>query len=90
MDAFIAIRAEIKEIEDGKADRENNVIHNAPHTQLVVCADEWKYPYSRKQAAFPLPHDDKYWPTVGKVDDAYGARKLQCTLVYAGVERVRA
>ncbi|MDE6493356.1 MAG: aminomethyl-transferring glycine dehydrogenase [Bacteroidales bacterium] len=81
VDAFIAIRAEIKEIEDGKADRENNVIHNAPHTQLVVCADEWKYPYSRKQAAFPLPHDDKYWPTVGKVDDAYGDRNLQCTLV---------
>ena len=81
VDAFIAIRAEIKEIEDGKADRENNVIKNAPHTQFMVCADEWKYPYSRQKAAFPLPHDDKYWPTVGKVDDAYGDRNLQCTLV---------
>ena len=78
VDAFIAIRAEIKEIEDGKADRENNVIKNAPHTQFMVCADEWKYPYSRQKAAFPLPHDDKYWPTVGKVDDAYGDRNLQC------------
>ncbi len=80
VDAFVAIRQEIADIENGKADRENNIIKNAPHTQYVVCADEWKYPYTRKQAAFPLPHDDKYWPTCGKVDDAYGDRNLQCTL----------
>ena len=79
-DAFIAIRKEIAEIEEGRADRENNLIKNAPHTQQMVCADQWNYPYSRQQAAFPLPHDDKYWPTVGKVDDAYGDRNLQCRL----------
>lgn len=80
VDALISIRKEIAEIEEGKADRENNVIKNAPHTQWVVCADEWNYPYTRKQAAFPLPHDDKYWPSCGKVDDAYGDRNLQCCL----------
>ena len=59
-DALIAIREEIRAIEEGKADRENNVIKNAPHTMQVVCADEWDKPYSRQQAAFPLPHNDKY------------------------------
>ena len=79
VDAFIAIRKEIAEIEEGKADRENNVVKNAPHTQYMVCADEWKFPYTRQQAAFPLPHEDKYWPACAKVDDAYGDRNLQCT-----------
>ncbi len=79
-DALIAIRKEIADIEVGKASKENNVIKNAPHTQHVVCADEWNRPYTRQQAAFPQPHDDKYWPTVGKVDDAFGDRNLVCAL----------
>jgi len=79
-DAMISIRQEIKDIEEGRADRDNNVIKNAPHTVNVVCSDDWKYPYSRHQAAFPLPHTEKYWPTVGKIDDAYGDRNLVCSL----------
>lgn len=75
-DALIAIRQEIRDIEEGRADRMHNVIKNAPHTMEVVCDTEWDRPYSREKAAFPLPHDDKYWPTVGKIDDAYGDRNL--------------
>lgn len=76
-DAFIAIRQEIQDIVDGKSDEHNNPICNAPHTMQVVCADEWTLPYSRQKAAFPQPHDDKYWPTISKIDDAYGDRNLQ-------------
>lgn len=76
-DAFISIRKEIQEVMDGKMAVDNNPIYNAPHTMQVVCADEWNLPYSRQVAAFPLPHDDKYWPTISKVDDAYGDRNLQ-------------
>ena len=79
-DAMIAIRQEIADIESGKADRVNNVIKKAPHTMSVVCADTWDRPYTRQQAAFPIPHDDKYWPTVSKIDDAYGDRNLVCRL----------
>lgn len=78
VDAFIAIRAEIAEIENGKADKNVNIIKNAPHTMHVICADSWDKPYTRKQAAFPQDYDDKYWPTVGRVDDAYGDRNLTC------------
>ena len=76
-DAFIAIRQEIDDIMTGKMDEHNNPICNAPHTMQVVCADEWNLPYSRQTAAFPQPHDDKYWPTISKIDDAYGDRNLQ-------------
>ena len=76
-DAFIAIREEIRDIMDGKSDEKNNPIYNAPHTMQVVCASEWDMPYSREKAAFPQPHDDKYWPTISKIDDAYGDRNLQ-------------
>jgi len=78
--ALISIREEIREIEEGKADRVNNVIKNAPHTMGVVCAENWDRPYSREKAAFPMPHDDKYWPTVSKIDDAYGDRNLVCCI----------
>jgi len=78
-EAMIAIRKEIADIECGNADRDNNVIKNAPHTAQVVCSDIWNRPYNRQQAAFPIPHDDKYWPTVGRIDDAYGDRNLVCT-----------
>ena len=76
-DAFISIRHEIQYVMDGKYDEKNNPICNAPHTMQVVCADEWNLPYSRQTAAFPQPHDDKYWPTISKIDDAYGDRNLQ-------------
>ena len=76
-DALIAIRQEIDDVMTGKYDEKNNPIANAPHTMQVVCADEWNYPYSRQVAAFPLPHGDKYWPTISKIDDAYGDRNLQ-------------
>lgn len=75
-DALIQIRQEIKDIEDGKADKDNNVVMNAPHTMQVVCANDWSLPYTRQQAAFPMPYNDKYWPTCGKVDDAFGDRNL--------------
>ena len=75
-DALIQIRKEIKDIEDGKAAKDNNVVMNAPHTMQVVCSDTWDRPYTREQAAFPMPYGDKYWPCAGKVDDAYGDRNL--------------
>jgi glycine dehydrogenase len=78
-DAMIAIRKEIADIEAEKADKDNNLIKNAPHTAQVVTADVWDKPYTRQQAAFPVPHDDKYWPTVGRIDDAFGDRNLMCT-----------
>ena len=76
-DAMIAIRQEIDDIMTGKSDEKNNPICNAPHTMQVVCADEWTLPYSRQKAAFPQPHCEKYWPTISKIDDAYGDRNLQ-------------
>lgn len=75
-DALIQIRQEIRDIEEGKADKQNNLIMNAPHTMQVVCADTWDRPYTRQMAAFPLEHDDKYWPCSSRVDDAYGDRNL--------------
>ncbi len=77
-DAMIAIREEIATV---STDDENNPLKNAPHTQEMVTADEWKFPYSRKQAAFPLDYiaDNKFWPTVRRVDDAYGDRNLICS-----------
>lgn len=76
-EAFIAIRQEIDDVMTGKSAQDNNPICNAPHTMEVVCAEEWNLPYSRKTAAFPIAHDDKYWPTISKIDDAYGDRNLQ-------------
>jgi glycine dehydrogenase len=75
-DALIQIRKEIEDIEDGLVDKENNLVKNAPHTLEEVCADEWNRPYSRQEAAFPMGQMDKYWPTVSRVDDAYGDRNL--------------
>jgi glycine dehydrogenase len=80
-DALISIRKEIEEIEQDKADKENNVLKNAPHTVEFVSADEWKYPYSREKAVYPLPYvkENKFWPPVGRIDNAYGDRNLVCT-----------
>ncbi|MFO0860769.1 MAG: aminomethyl-transferring glycine dehydrogenase [Phycisphaerales bacterium] len=80
-DAMIGIRAEIKAIEEGKSDKLDNPLKNAPHTVAMVTGAEWKHPYSREQAAFPLPYvrDNKFWPFVGRVDNPYGDRNLVCT-----------
>lgn len=77
VDAFKSLRREIQDVMNGKYAEDNNPVFNAPHTMQVVCADEWLLPYSRKVAAYPQPHEDKYWPTISKVDDAYGDRNLQ-------------
>jgi glycine dehydrogenase len=81
VEALIAIRAEIAEIEEGKAEKAGNIIKNAPHTAKMVTADQWNLPYTRQQAAFPMPwsDNDKYWPPVTRVDDAFGDRNLVCT-----------
>jgi len=77
-DALIAIRQEIKEI---TADQPNNIMKNAPHTLAMLTADQWDFPYTREQAAYPLPYviENKFWPSVRRVDDAYGDRNLICT-----------
>lgn len=80
-DAMIAIYEEMKAIESGKADKTDNALKNAPHTQAVVCADEWKHAYSRKDAAFPLYYvsQNKFWPSVARVNNTHGDRNLICT-----------
>ena len=79
-DALISIRQEIKAIEEGDADAENNVLHNAPHTHRLLL-EEWTLPYSKQQAFFPdnNQHDDKYWPPVGRIDNVYGDRHVVCS-----------
>ena len=79
-DALIAIREEIRAIEDGKADRETNVVKGAPHTAEAVTSDSWDKPYSREQAAFPAPwtKEHKFWPAVARVNDVHGDRNLVC------------
>lgn len=80
-DAMIAIRNEIQEIEEGKADAIDNVLKNAPHTAMHIAGSDWNHPYSREKAAFPIPvvKDYKFWPTVGRVDNAYGDRNFMCS-----------
>jgi glycine dehydrogenase len=82
-DAMIAIREEIQSIEDGRVDRDDNPLRNAPHTAAAVCGDRWPHAYSREQAAFPAPwtRDYKYWPPVGRIDNARGDRQLVCLRV---------
>lgn len=77
-DAMISIR---KEIENASADKPDNVLKNAPHTLAMLTTDSWEFSYSRKQAAFPLEYiaENKFWPSVRRVDDAYGDRNLICT-----------
>ena len=82
-DAMIGIRNEIREIEEGKADKADNVLKHAPHTMRVIADGEWAHSYSREKAAFPLDHIryDKFWPSVARVDDAYGDRNLVCSCI---------
>jgi glycine dehydrogenase len=81
IEALIEIRNEIREIEEGRADKINNVLKNAPHTAAVITADEWDKPYSRQKASYPLPfvRESKFWPSVSRVDNAYGDRNLVCS-----------
>jgi glycine dehydrogenase len=81
IDALRSIYKEIMEIKEGKADKVDNVLHNAPHTVRVVTADEWTHPYDRQKAAFPLKWvvENKFWPSIGRIDDGYGDRNLVCT-----------
>ncbi|HRH33706.1 MAG TPA: aminomethyl-transferring glycine dehydrogenase [Catalimonadaceae bacterium] len=80
IDAMISIREEIAEIEKGIADRKVNVLKMAPHTAEVVLAENWDRPYSRQKAVYPLPYvkANKFWPTVSRIDSAYGDRNLMC------------
>ena len=80
-DAMIAIREEIRMIEDGKADRDDNPLKHAPHPLSVITADEWTHSYSRQQAAWPAAwlRERKFWPSVGRIDNPYGDRNLVCS-----------
>jgi len=79
-DAMIAIRAEIDNVVSGKVDPKDNVLKNAPHTAAMVTDDGWSHPYSRREAAFPLPWltEHKVWPAVGRIDNPFGDRNLMC------------
>ena len=80
-DAMIAIRAEINDVASGKISAEDSPLRHAPHTAMML-AGEWKYLYSREQAAFPVPelkNGSKYWPPVGRVDNVYGDRNVVCS-----------
>ena len=80
-DAMISIHQEIKDIENGTADKVDNVLKNAPHTQAVICANEWTHNYTRQQAAFPLPYiaKNKFWASIARVNNTYGDRNLICS-----------
>src|SRR5690606_1540405 len=82
-DALLSIRAEIQEIEDGKADKVENVLKNAPHTAMMALSDKWDLPYSREKAVYPLEYvkANKFWPSVRRIDSAYGDRNLICSCV---------
>jgi glycine dehydrogenase len=80
-DAMIAIRDEIRAIEDGRMDAKDNPLRNAPHTALDLTEDDWRHPYRRAQACFPVAslRNDKYWCPVNRIDNVYGDRNLMCS-----------
>jgi len=80
-DAMIAIHEEIQDISKGKLDKTDNPLKNAPHTQFIITADEWNHAYGREKAAYPLPYtrNNKFWPSIGRVNNTYGDRNLVCT-----------
>lgn len=92
IEAMKSIRKEIAEVENGNADKLDNVLKMAPHTSSEICADTWSHDYGREKAAYPMKsmHDWKYWPTASRVDSAFGDRNLVCTCPpiedYAAVE----
>ncbi len=79
-EAMISIRREIADVEQGKLPRDDNPLKNAPHTAAAIASDDWRHPYSRELAAFPAPwtRAQKFWPAVGRIDNAYGDRNLVC------------
>ncbi|BBA16971.1 aminomethyl-transferring glycine dehydrogenase [Blattabacterium cuenoti] len=83
IETLISIRKEIKEIEDGKFSKKNNVLKNAPHSIEDLTQNKWIYPYDREKAAYPLYwiKDRKFWPSVNRIDDGYGDRNLNCTCI---------
>jgi glycine dehydrogenase len=85
-DAMIAIRDEIRAVEQGRMDREDNPLKNAPHTAETVSADEWPHGYTRTTAAYPVAslRANKYWCPVGRADNVYGDRNLVCSCVPLG------
>lgn len=80
-DAMLEIRKEIRDIEEGRTDKKDNILKHAPHTQEVVIADQWNRPYTREQAAFPLAYvrEGKFWPSISRVNNTHGDRNLVCT-----------
>ncbi len=82
VEAMIQIRKEIKDIEEGKAEKGNNIISHAPYTAEMLMANEWNFPFTREEAGFPMKSDvqDKYFPHVTRIDDAYGDRNLVCKI----------
>ena len=81
VEAMISIRAEMQEVISGSVKAEDSVLANAPHTAALVISDQWDKHYSREKAAFPASwsHDNKFWPTVRRVNDAHGDRNLVCS-----------
>jgi len=79
-DAMLSIMEEVRAIENGSADKKDNMLKNAPHTADMVTADTWEHAYSRQQAVYPLPYVKaaKFWPTVGRVNNTHGDRNLIC------------
>jgi len=82
-DALISIHAEIVAVSEGRLDRADNPLKNAPHTAAVACGNDWAHAYPREQAAFPdrFTRASKFWPSVGRVDNVYGDRNLVCSCV---------
>jgi glycine dehydrogenase len=81
VEAMAAIREEIRQVETGEAEKNNNLISHAPHTAEMLISSVWNFPYTREKAAFPMKSHlvDKYFPPVTRIDDAYGDRNLVCT-----------
>ncbi|MEX2116082.1 MAG: aminomethyl-transferring glycine dehydrogenase [Bacteroidota bacterium] len=81
VEAMVSIRKEIQEVVDGKADKDDNLLKNAPHTAIEAMADSWSHPYSREQALFPVAdlRDNKFWVPVGRINNTYGDRNIMCS-----------
>jgi len=90
-DAMLKIREEIREVEQGKVPKDNNVLKNAPHTMEEIMGDKWDHPYPREQAAYPLPNlrAKKFWPTIKRIDDVYGDKNLVITLSQAASKQAQ-
>jgi len=81
INAMISIRNEIRKVETGAWPQDNNPLKNSPHSARLTVGTEWSFPYSREVAAYPMPHlvQNKFWPPVGRIDNAYGDRNIVCS-----------